>query len=140
MHLAKVIGNVVSTIKDQGLASITLLVVVDLDDDLNRIGEPYIAADSISSGPGDIVYIVGKKEAARVFDPDPNSLIPIDQCIVGFVDDYNLEIREKKSTHAKTPPKRVKPIKKPKADITTQEERKKAKKTKITKNKDTNDK
>ncbi|MHA1977910.1 MAG: EutN/CcmL family microcompartment protein [Candidatus Hodarchaeales archaeon] len=86
MKLGKVIGNVVATMKDPGLDSLRLLVVQGLDDNLQPLGSPYVAADGIeTAGPGDIVYVVSKKEAAIVF---PEELVPIDECIVGYVEEY----------------------------------------------------
>lgn len=97
MKLGKIVGNVVASVKDPGLIGLRLLVVQGLDDDYNPIGEPYVAADGINTaGPGDIVYLVSKKEAAVALSKD--KLIPIDECVVGYIDDYNVKkilIKEK---------------------------------------------
>ncbi len=94
MKLGKVIGNVVATIKDPGLNSLRLLVVQGLDDNLQPLGNPYVAADGIeTAGPGDIVYVVSKKEAAFVF---PKELVPIDECIVGYIEEYYVTKSAKK--------------------------------------------
>ncbi len=100
MKLGKVIGKVVSTIKDPGLDSLRLLIVQGLDDNLEPDGNPYVAADGIfTSGPGDIVYLVSKKEAAIVFSKE---LVPIDECIVGFVEEHFV------AKHAKKKPRKRK--------------------------------
>ncbi|MHA2298409.1 MAG: EutN/CcmL family microcompartment protein [Candidatus Hodarchaeales archaeon] len=89
MKLGKVIGNIVATVKDPGLERLRLLVVQGLDDDYQPIGNPFVAADGIlTAGPGDIVYLVSKKEAAIAISKD--KLIPIDECIVGYVDEYEV--------------------------------------------------
>jgi len=76
------------------------LIVQGLDDNFQSIGEPYVAADGIlTAGPGDIVYIVSKKEAAFAV---PGELIPIDECIVGYVEEYHVIEEAKKK---KIPPK-----------------------------------
>jgi ethanolamine utilization protein EutN len=117
MKLGKVIGNVVSTVKDPGLDSIRLLIVQGLDDNLEPNGNPYVAADGIlTAGPGDIVYLVSKKEAALVFSKE---LVPIDECIVGFVEEHFVTKRAKRKTRKKkapppTIPLKDKPPKKPK--------------------------
>jgi len=99
MKLGKVIGNVVSSIKEPGLDSIRLLVVQGLDDNLEPIGNPYVAADGIlTAGPGDIVYLVSKKEAALVFSKE---LVPIDECIVGFVEEHFVTKRAKRRVRKK---------------------------------------
>ncbi|MHA2293867.1 MAG: EutN/CcmL family microcompartment protein [Candidatus Hodarchaeales archaeon] len=112
MKLGKVIGNVVASVKDPGLEGLRLLIVQGLDDNFKSIGDPYVAADGIqTAGPGDIVYVVSKKEAAIAISRD---LVPIDECIVGFVEEYTvIKEAKKKSVEAKRkakvqpPPKKV---------------------------------
>lgn len=83
-----------ATTKDPGLKGLRLLVVQGLDETHQPIGKPYVAADGIhTAGPGDIVYLVSKKEAAIAISKD--KLIPIDECIVGFVDEYTVVERAK---------------------------------------------
>jgi ethanolamine utilization protein EutN len=121
MKLGKVIGNVVSTVKDPGLDSIRLLVVQGLNDNLEPNGNPYVAADGIlTAGPGDIVYLVSKKEAALVFSKE---LVPIDECIVGFVEEHFVTKRAKRKPRKKkapppTTPLKDKPLKKTKTPPT----------------------
>ena len=99
MKLGKVIGKVVSSIKDPGLNTLRLLVVQGLDDNLEPNGSPYVAADGIlTAGPGDIVYLVSKKEAALVFSKE---LVPIDECIVGFVEEHFVSKRAKRRVRKK---------------------------------------
>jgi ethanolamine utilization protein EutN len=115
MKLGKVIGNVVATTKDPGLDSLRLLIVQGLDDNLQPLGTPYVAADGIeTAGPGDIVYVVSKKEAAIVF---PKELVPIDECIVGYVEDYyvtkSAKRKPQKRKKKKAPPPTIKPLDQP---------------------------
>ncbi|MHA1170033.1 MAG: EutN/CcmL family microcompartment protein [Candidatus Hodarchaeales archaeon] len=99
MKLGKVIGKVVSSIKDPGLDSLRLLVVQGLDDNLEPNGSPYVAVDGIlTAGPGDLVYLVSKKEAALVFSKE---LVPIDECIVGFVEEHFVTKRAKRRVRKK---------------------------------------
>ena len=111
MKLGKVIGNVVATQKDPGLKSLRLLVVQGLDDNFQSSGDPYVAADGIeTAGPGDIVYIVSKKEAAYVF---PKELIPIDECIVGYIEEYYVTkeaLKRTKKKKAPPPPQKPTPM------------------------------
>lgn len=110
VKLGKVIGNVVASVKDPGLTGLRLLVVQGLDDNFEPIGKPYVAADGIyTAGPGDIVYLVSKKEAAIAIS---TGLVPIDECIVGFVEEYNVKKPKKKMRPKKTPtPPKVPPEK-----------------------------
>ncbi|UCG01598.1 MAG: EutN/CcmL family microcompartment protein [Candidatus Heimdallarchaeota archaeon] len=96
MKLGKVIGNVVATVKDPGLEGLRFLIIQGLDDNFQPIGNPYVAADGIyTAGEGDIVYIVSKKEAAIAI---PRELVPIDECVVGFVEEYTVVEAAKKKT------------------------------------------
>ncbi len=116
LKLGKVIGNVVASVKDSGLVGLRLLVVQGLNDDFEPIGKPYVAADGIyTAGPGDIVYLVSKKEAAIAIS---KGLVPIDECIVGFVEEYNVKKPRKKKvpktpTPEKAPPQKKTPPKRP---------------------------
>lgn len=94
MKLGKVIGNVVATVKDPGLEGLRFLIIQGLDDNFQPIGTPYVAADGIfTAGEGDLVYIVSKKEAAIAI---PRELVPIDECVVGFVEEYTVVEAAKK--------------------------------------------
>ena len=120
MKLGKVIGNVVASVKDPGLEGLRLLIIQGLNDNMQPIGHPYVAADGIlTAGPGDLVYIVSSKEAA--FTVSKDDLIPIDACIAGFIDSYNV-VKEAKREKVRT--KKKEPIlasKKPKAPPKSQE-------------------
>lgn len=96
MKLGKVIGNVVATVKDPGLEGLRFLIIQGMDDNFQPIGTPYVAADGIfTAGEGDLVYVVSKKEAAIAI---PRELVPIDECVVGFVEEYTVvEAAKKKS-------------------------------------------
>jgi ethanolamine utilization protein EutN len=83
VFLAKVIGNVVSTVKDPGLESRKLLIIQPIGLGGAPDGEPLIALDGAGVGVGEDVFYVGGKEAAFLFLP---SQVPADIGIVGKVD------------------------------------------------------
>lgn len=84
MHLGRVIGTVVATIKCEGLEGIKLLIVQPLDRRLVPTGRPVVAADGVAmAGPGDLVCFVGSREAAQAL---PEPFVPVDHAIVGIVD------------------------------------------------------
>lgn len=84
MQLARVIGTVVATQKVEGLTGIKFLVVQPLSQSQTPIGEPVVAADATAqAGPGELVFIVGSREAAQAM---PVKFVPIDHAIVGIVD------------------------------------------------------
>jgi microcompartment protein CcmK/EutM len=83
MQLARVIGDVVATRKDDRLVGIKLLVVQPLTPTRQPAGRPLVAADSVGAGVGEEVFVVRGKEAAFPYYPvEP----PVDAGIVGIVD------------------------------------------------------
>jgi ethanolamine utilization protein EutN len=88
MQFARVIGTVVATKKYEGLLGIKFLVVQPLTKKQEPIGEPVVAADATAqAGPGELVFIVGSREAAQAL---PEIFVPVDHAIVGIVDDVEL--------------------------------------------------
>ena len=86
MYLGKVIGTVVATQKYEGLEGTKLLVVTPLNHRLERSGDDQVAVDTVRAGRGDLVYLVGSREAALALDP---WFVPVDAAIVGIVDDVD---------------------------------------------------
>lgn len=83
MYLGRVIGSVVATQKCEGLQGHKLLLVTPLNQQLERSGEDHVAVDIAQAGPGDLVFLVGAREAALALEP---SFVPVDATIVGIVD------------------------------------------------------
>jgi ethanolamine utilization protein EutN len=84
MQLAKVIGTVVATERYAGLQGIKLLIVQPVDRRGRQAGRPVVAADAVAmAGPGELVYVVGAREAAQAL---PDTFVPVDHAIVGIVD------------------------------------------------------
>ena len=93
MYIGKVVGTVVSTQKVDTLEGIKLLLVQPLNDDLTPKGELRAAGDALgTSGKGDFVYVVTKKEATFPF----RGLTPLDDAIVGYIDEYHADYIDKK--------------------------------------------
>ena len=88
MYLGRVIGTVVAERKYDGLEGRKLLIVQPLDDQLAETGGPQVAVDTVQSGPQDLVYLVGSREAALALDP---SFVPVDAAIVGIVDQLDTD-------------------------------------------------
>jgi len=88
MNLARVVGEVVSTVKDQNLAGVTLLVLQPLAASGEDAGRTLVALDSVGAGVGEQVFFVRGREAAFPFYPaEP----PADATIVGIVDHWDVE-------------------------------------------------
>jgi microcompartment protein CcmK/EutM len=88
MQLARVIGDVVATRKDEQLTGIKLLIVQPLTPERQLSGRPLVAVDAVGAGVGEEVFFVRGKEASFPFYPaEP----PVDAGIVGIVDHWNLQ-------------------------------------------------
>jgi microcompartment protein CcmK/EutM len=88
MHLARVIGTVVATRKDEGLTGMKLLIVQPLTTDHSAVGKPLVALDSVGAGTGEDVFYVRGREASFPFLPAD---VPADAAIVGIVDHWHVE-------------------------------------------------
>ena len=87
MQIARVIGTVVATRKDENLGGITLLMVQPLTPDRQPVGRPLVAVDSVGAGVGEEVFFVRGKEASFPFYPVE---APVDAGIVGIVDNWHI--------------------------------------------------
>jgi ethanolamine utilization protein EutN len=83
VFLARVIGNVVATVKDPGLRNEKLLIIQPLTPDRRADGAPLIAVDGAGVGVGEEVFYVRGREASFTFLPKK---VPTDISIVGKVD------------------------------------------------------
>ena len=88
MQLARVLGEVVSTMKDANLTGIKLLVLQPILPSGDAAGRTLVALDSVGAGVGEHVFFVRGREAAFPFYPaEP----PTDASVVGIVDHWSLE-------------------------------------------------
>ena len=83
MQLARVIGMVVATVKNDSLVGRNLLVVQSLDGRLRPQGSPLVALDAIGAGVGELVMWCRGKEASFPFRRDDT---PTDCTIIAIVD------------------------------------------------------
>lgn len=93
MKLAKVVGNVVSTIKDQGFAGQKLMIVDYIDENGNLTGNHAIVFDVADAGIGDTVLVAADGGAAGML---LGRHVIGDQTICGVIDHitYEGETRE----------------------------------------------
>ena len=88
MQLARVVGEIVSTMKDLNLAGLTMLLLQPLSASGEPAGRTLVALDSVGAGVGENVFFVRGREAAYPFYPaEP----PADATIVGIVDHWSIE-------------------------------------------------
>jgi len=88
VQLARVLGDVVSTIKDSNLNGLKLLVLQPLSAAGEATGRTLVALDSVGAGVGEHVFFVRGREAAFPFYPGEP---PTDATIIGIVDHWNTE-------------------------------------------------
>ena len=90
MFLARVVGDVVSTHKNERLKGKKLLLVrrLDLEDGLDGSIE-VIALDVVDAGVGDKVLVVQEGSSARTVLDDPK--IPVQAVIVGVIDSVTVD-------------------------------------------------
>lgn|ERR1700726_3058344 len=88
MFLARVIGNVVSTIKDPGYFARKILVIQPVDRHRKDRGAKMLALDSVGAGAGETVYCCRGREASFPWLPDD---VPTDATIVAIVDQVNVQ-------------------------------------------------
>lgn len=85
MRLARIVGQVVSTIKEPGLDSFKILLVEDIEaaDPDARGTSSYLAVDLVGAGEGEVVAIA-TGSAARVHESVSNTAT--DAAVVAIVD------------------------------------------------------
>ena len=88
MQLARVIGEVVATMKDANLSGAKLLVLQPIAASGEAAGRTLVALDSVGAGVGEHVFFVRGREAAFPFYP---SEPPTDASVVGIVDHWDME-------------------------------------------------
>ena len=88
MQLARVVGNVISTMKDRSLHGQKLLVLQPLTPSGSAVGRALVAVDSAGAGVGETVFFVRGREASFPFLPER---VATDANVVGIVDHWTVE-------------------------------------------------
>jgi ethanolamine utilization protein EutN/carbon dioxide concentrating mechanism protein CcmL len=85
MQLARVVGSVVSTRKEESIQRLKLLVVRPLDEEGKETGTALVSADAVGAGPDEIVLIAAGSSARQTTVTDKR---PIDSVILAIVDSW----------------------------------------------------
>jgi microcompartment protein CcmK/EutM len=89
MFVARVIGEVVSTIKHPDLSGRKLLIVEKLTEKGKPTGDSQLAVDSVHAGEGDTVLVLDEGSSAALVTNLDNP--PIRSVIVGVIDSIDIE-------------------------------------------------
>lgn len=90
MIIARVVGNVVATQKNDRYEGARVLVVEPIDLDGARSGAELLALDAVDAGPGDVVLVVREGWAASTAATG-RPQAAIDSAIVAVVDHIDLD-------------------------------------------------
>jgi ethanolamine utilization protein EutN len=83
MQIARVVGRLVATVKQDTLSAVALQWIQPTNAGGADIGKPLVAVDRIGVGPGELVYFITSREAAMTLD---EPFAAVDAGIVGKVD------------------------------------------------------
>ena len=86
MQLARVVGEVVATMKDPNLVGLKMLVLQPLAASGDAAGRTLVALDSVGAGVGENVFFVrGREVAFPSYSAEPSA----DATIIAIVDHWN---------------------------------------------------
>jgi len=89
LRIARVVGNVVSTIKDRKFHGHKLMIVEFVDLNGNPIESRQIAFDAANAGVGDLVLVNVDGGATKMFFNDDELIA--DWTICGVLDHYSID-------------------------------------------------
>jgi ethanolamine utilization protein EutN/carbon dioxide concentrating mechanism protein CcmL len=91
MFLAKVLGTVVSTRKEESLEGLKFLLLGQLDDHRKATGTSVVAADAVGAGVGELVLYASGSSARQTRATDKR---PVDAVVMAIVDSWEIEGEE----------------------------------------------
>ncbi len=91
MNLAKVLGTVVATHKEESLRGLKLLVLGQVDPQGKLSGGAVVAADAVGAGVGEMVLYATGSSARQTQLTDKR---PCDAVVMAIVDSWEIEGRD----------------------------------------------
>ncbi len=88
MIICRVIGDIVSTVKNKEFTGKKIMIVQPLDLDDQAEGEALLALDSVQAGIGDRVLVMREGGSARIVFNNNN--IPVQAVITAIVDGIDI--------------------------------------------------
>ena len=87
MQLAKVVGSVVATRKEESLTGLKLLLVRPVDEEGREATNVLVAADAVGAGPEELVLIASGSSARQTLATDKR---PVDAVVMAIVDSWDV--------------------------------------------------
>ena len=87
MFIGKVVGTVVSTVKDEKVANLKFQIVQELDEHNAPRDKYVVAADTVGAGQGDLVLFAQGSSARQTTLTDGR---PIDAAIFAVIDSWDV--------------------------------------------------
>ena len=94
MTICNVIGDIVSTVKNDRFTGKKIMIVQPLDLDNNPDGKAFLAIDTVQAGVNDRVLVLREGGSARIIFEDNE--IPLQAVIVGVIDGIEISEAENK--------------------------------------------
>ena len=88
MLIARVVGSAVSTVKEDRLTGLKLLVVREATADNQLVGKPLVAVDAVGAGEGELVLIAQGSSARQTRQTRDT---PVDAVIMAILDSLEVE-------------------------------------------------
>jgi len=92
MKLARVMGTVVSSRKDEKLEGLSFFLLQDLGPDLSLKDSIVVAADSVGCGVGEVVLYASGSSARQTIQTDKR---PCDATVMAIIDAIDLQSGER---------------------------------------------
>ena len=87
MLIARVVGDVVSTVKDEKISGRKLLIVREVSVENELVGKPIVAVDTVDAGIDDVVLIAQGSSARQT---SITKETPTDAVIMAIVDSLEM--------------------------------------------------
>lgn len=88
MHIARVIGTTISTIKDEKVRGSKLLILRQTDETGEFVGKPYVAVDLVDAGVDDLVLSGHGSSARQTYQTKE---CPVDAVVIAVIDHLEVD-------------------------------------------------